>query len=87
MKVLTENKLIELGFKKIYVTSEESGDENDFYYFNYDLYNSESLISEAYDESDGYFYSVEFLNMPDAGKFWNSDLVLDIINSLNKGVH
>lgn len=82
-KDLTEDKLLELGFKKITVTPQESGYYKTFYYFVYDLFNGECLLTD--DEiGDDDLFSVSFLGMSDAGKFWNSDDVKDIIKSIKK---
>lgn len=84
-KDLTEKKLLELNFKKKNVSPEEAGDDEGYYYFTYDLFNAECLITQADNERDNEFYSVEFLNMPDAGKFWNSNQIIRIIQSIKGG--
>ena len=59
---MTEQDLIKLGFKKTYVTSDESGCDKDWFYYTYDLTKYLSLISnDNYDaETKGWY--VEFLN-------------------------
>lgn len=87
VKDLTEKKLLMLNFKKNHVTEEESG-ANAFNYFSYNLSNWDCLISCANDEVDeNGFYYVEFFNMGNIGKFWNSEDVqklIEIINSADK---
>lgn len=48
---MTEDSLIELGFEKIYVPVEESGDEKDYYYYNYKLNEDINLVSSDSTES------------------------------------
>lgn len=86
-KNLTEEKLIELNFKKNYVTPEESGDPEGYHYFSYELGNGECLLTQTDDETDGEFYSVEFLTIPDIGKFWDYKDVRDLIEILNRATN
>lgn len=85
MKDLTEKKLQELGFKKQVVTPEEAGEPEGYHFFTYELFNQECLISQGNDEIDAIFYYVKFLNMPSAGKFWNSHDVRKLIEHINSG--
>lgn len=47
---MTEEIIISLGFERIDVPKEESGDENDYYYYNKDV-GKMSFITNASDES------------------------------------
>lgn len=84
MKDITELKLEKMGFKKEVVTPEESGDIKEFHYFSYELANGECLLSQSNDERDGEFYSVEFLHMPELGKFWSYKDVKKLIKILKR---
>lgn len=84
MKNITEKDLLAMGFEKIQVTPEESGDPEGYYYFCYELGNGECLLTQANKERDAIFYSVEFLNIPDLGKFWQSFDVRSLIEILKR---
>jgi hypothetical protein len=51
MTKLTEQHLLDLGFKRVDVSKEESGDGNDFYYYDLDI-NGLGLISSDSDSKD-----------------------------------
>lgn len=85
MRDLTKEKLISLGFEKNIVTPEEAGDMKGFYYFSYPLFNSEVLIScDNESITDDKKYYVEFLTMPDAGKFYNSEEIIKIVKAIKR---
>lgn len=48
--MIKEHELVEEGFKKVIVPTSESGNENDFYYYELKLNESFTLISDANDE-------------------------------------
>lgn len=48
---MTEKELQELDFEKIIVTVEESGDKNEYYYYKYNLGDSNVLMSTPSDEA------------------------------------
>ena len=87
MKDIKENKLLEMGFEKVEVTPEESGDPEGYHYFCYELGNGECLLTQSNDEAVDGLYSVEFLTIPDIGKFWNSKDVRDLIETLKKATN
>lgn len=48
---MREDELIELGFEKIIVTAEESGNREDYHYYNYKLNDNINLVSTDNTES------------------------------------
>lgn len=83
---LTENILIELGFEKTIVPPEEAGDERGYYYFTYELYNGNCLISNSDDMCDNNgCYDITIFNMEDAGIFDNIDVVENLIKAIKTG--
>lgn len=81
---LTEEKLLEIGFEKITVPVEESLDDHEYYYFCYELFNGEALITNqsSDDVVDG-LYDVSFFHMEDAGKYSTVKQLTDLINGIN----
>jgi hypothetical protein len=57
MTKLTEQHLLDLGFKRVDVSKEESGDDNDFYYYDLDI-NGLGLISSDSDYKDNLNVSI-----------------------------
>lgn len=47
---MTEQELIEEGFERVDVLTEESGDKNDYYYYSLELNSDFVLISDESDE-------------------------------------
>jgi hypothetical protein len=47
---MTEQELIEAGFERVDVLTEESGDKNDYYYYSLKLNSDFVLISDESDE-------------------------------------
>ena len=82
---LTEEKLIELGFVKEVVEPEESLEDKPYYYYAYELYNGECLLTQSNDERKDEFYDVEFFMMENAGKFQNSVQLSDMIKMIKSG--
>jgi len=82
MKKLTEEQLVELGFKKAEVSAEESGEDIGYYYYTYELGNGECLLTNTNDDEDRYF--VEFLSIPDLGKFRDVENLKNLIDCLSK---
>lgn len=74
---MTEDDLIELGFEKILVTAKESGNRDDYYYYNYKLNDDINLVSTDNTESGrkSWKVSVDYW-----GEIDNSDDVLMLIN-------
>lgn len=82
-KDLTEEKLLELKFKKNYVTAEESGDVP-YNYYTYELGSGECLISDTEDDVDeNGFYTVTFLSLE--GYYYHTfDQVDKLIKAIEK---
>jgi len=55
---MTEQELIEAGFKKVIVTGEDSGMDKPYHYFTLDITDKLSLISNADDEAEEGNYTV-----------------------------
>lgn len=60
---MTEQDLIELGFKRVDVTAAESGYHEDWYYYDYDLKNHLSLISSDNNEAEKSGWYVEIFDV------------------------
>jgi hypothetical protein len=85
MKNLTEEKLLQIGFDKVVVTAEESGD-NEFFYFVKQLgdeYDPE-LISDGSDEITDGLFSVELFDQNGFGYCENDVEVNELITVLSK---
>jgi hypothetical protein len=85
MKDLTEEKLVEIGFKKNNVTPEEAGSEFGYSYFTLELFNGECLLTQSDDECEDDLYFVTFLDMESAGKFWDSHIIVEMVKLLKSG--
>lgn len=48
---MKEEDLVNLGFEKVEVPVEESGDKTDYYYYKYDLSDTITLVSIASDQA------------------------------------
>jgi len=62
---MTEEELIEEGFERIDVPIEESGDEEDYYYYRYSLGSGFSLYSSENTDSPKNKWSVTFEEFTD----------------------
>lgn len=62
---MTEEELIEEGFERIDVPIEESGNEEDYYYYRYSLGSSFSLYSSENTDSPKNKWSVTFEEFTD----------------------
>lgn len=56
---MTEQDLIDAGFTKRIVTKEESGNEEDFYYYFLDVLDGITLVSDADIENNGDEWTVD----------------------------
>ena len=76
MKKITEKLLLSLGFKKIKVNTEESGDEP-FQYFVFNLKSKRAILITCADIEciEKNQYSVEFFNEEDAGKIYDGEIL------------
>lgn len=48
---MTEDDLLELGFERVEMPIEETGNKEDYYFFQFILKNNEPLLSSSSDES------------------------------------
>lgn len=76
---MTEKDLIALGFKRVDVTKEESGNPNDWYYYTYDFTQHFSLISCDSDEAKKEGWYVEFFDVESEIRFKSRIQLLDLI--------
>ena len=90
MKLITEQDLIALGFERVDVTPEESG-EGPYYYYIKDILEDDddcpaiTLISDASDVLKNGEWAIEFLHC--RAKISNPDLLtkfVDICNEINE---
>ena len=74
---MTENEIIELEFKKIIVSIEESGDEFAYHYYIYPLTPDINLVSTSNDESGkkNWKVSIDYW-----GEINDVDLVISLID-------
>ena len=80
---ITEKELKKLGFEKQVVSAKQSGCENGFYYFTYDILGV-SLISDANDENKGDF-SIEFFEgNSKQPQITDLELLTDLIEVLDR---
>jgi hypothetical protein len=81
---MTEDNLIELGFKRIDVPVEESGDKEDYHYYNYKLSDDINLVSSDSTESGkrNWVVSVDYW-----GRMENVDdvsMIIDFFKRISK---
>jgi hypothetical protein len=83
MKNIYRIDLINLGFEENLVTVEDSGCDNEYYYYTYVVGDDCLLISDASDENDG-CYTIEFFNLD--GQILVQDLedLRDLIRIIKK---
>jgi len=79
---MTEEQLIGLGFERVDVSPEESG-ENAYHYYTYELVNGFGLITPANDELENNKWFVEFFDFPDL-KIKEYDKLLTLINLIKQ---
>jgi len=85
---MTEQVLINAGFTKIIVTKEESGNEEDFYYYVLDVLDGITLVSDATIEVDGDNWTVDCfeidkLFITEAGQLFNFLETIKICTRVN----
>ena len=76
---MTEQDLIDLGFKKEIVTKEQSGAPVDWHYYTYDFTKGFSLISQASDEVTDNKWFVEVFETEGKIRFTNTKELLHLI--------
>lgn len=81
---LTEKVLIDLGFKRTDVSTEESGCDEPFYYFVYDLSNYVCLITQSSDETENGIFSVELFEGDGFGYCETKNEVEELIRCLSR---
>lgn len=80
---MKENNIIKLGFKKVNVTAEESGDKS-FFYYVLDICNGLSFISNSNDEVINDNWYVELFNTEIPIQFTKYKQLKKIIKIINK---
>lgn len=80
---MTEEQLIGLGFERVDISSEESG-ENAYHYYTYELVNGFGLITPANDELENDKWFVEVFEFPDL-KLTEYDKLTTFMNSIKQG--
>ncbi len=81
---ITKDLLMNLGFIEEFSTPEESGEENGFYYYCYDVGGNCLLITDSNTENDGN-YSVEFFENEKI-KITNYVDLVDLVRLLKRSV-
>ena len=81
---MKEQDLVDLGFERIDVPAEESGDEA-FYYYTYDFTKDFSMISSDNDQAEEEGWFVEIFDYSDIRFYQKEDLkvLIDLINRNN----
>ena len=77
---MTDKDLINLGFERNDVTAEQSGNENDWYYYTYDFTRGIALITCDSDEAEriGEWY-VEFFEAEQQIRFTDASKLQDLM--------
>jgi hypothetical protein len=79
---MTEQEIIELGFEQRYISKEESGDKNDYWYYTYDI-GDICLITSSNDESGKKMWIVSLFDYSEV-VFKDAEPVRDLIVILEK---
>ena len=79
---MKEQDLVDLGFERIDVSAEESGDEA-FYYYTYDFTKHFSMISNDNDQAEKEGWLVEIFDYSDI-RFHQKEDVKVLIDLINK---
>jgi len=83
MKNIYRIDLINLGFEENLVTTEDSGCDNEYYYYAYITGDDCLLISDASDENDG-CYTIEFFNLDNQIQIQDLDDLKSLVKIINK---
>lgn len=83
MKNIYRIDLINLGFEENLVTVEDSGCDNEYYYYAYIIGDDCLLISDASDENDG-CYTIEFFNLDSQIQIQDLEDLRDLIRIIKK---
>jgi len=81
---MTERELQKIGFKKVIVYQDESGMDNIYHYYTYDVVEGINLITPANDEIIDDSWYVEFFNTMPIIKFKTANELQTLINILNQ---
>ena len=84
MKDITKDKLISLGFKEEFSSPEESGTDDGYYYYIYEINEECLLISDASDENDGKF-TIEFFDF-NGIKVTNNFNLFELMEVIKKNI-
>jgi len=85
MRSISKNDLINLKFNRTLVTAEESGCNDDYYFYTYDVGDSCLLISDASDENDDNF-TITFFNSTDIIQIKDMDDLKNLIQIVEKNI-
>ena len=80
---MTEQDLIELKFNRNDITVEESGCQDDWYYYTYDFGNNLTLISCDNEEAQTKGWYIEVFEV-DTIRFYTAEDVKNLIDIINK---
>lgn len=80
MTKLTEQHLIEFGFKRTDVTKEESGEKNDFYYYTLDIGDLSILSSDSDTKEDFHVGLFDYNDL----NVYDYETLKELINVLRK---
>lgn len=83
MKNIYRIDLINLEFEEKLVTVEDSGCDNEYYYYAYIVGDDCLLISDASDENDG-CYTIEFFNLDSQIQIQDLEDLRDLIRIIKK---
>jgi len=81
---MTERELQKIGFKKVIVYPDESGMDNIYHYYTYDVVEGINLITPANDEIIDDSWYVEFFNTMPIIRFKNANELQTLIKILTQ---
>jgi hypothetical protein len=81
MKNITKTKLLELGFDEEFTSAEDSGQEEGYYYYTFNIDDECLLISDASDESGG-LYTIEFFEFNDLIQIQNIEDLTKLVETI-----
>ena len=82
--IITEQDLIEFGFKRIDETAESSGFDKDWYYYTWDLKDF-CLITDSSDKAETEGWKVQIFDYQ-GFEFTQTDQIAAVINALTAGL-
>ena len=83
---MTERELQKIGFKKEVVCPDESGMDDNYHYYTYDIAEGINLITPANDEIINEDWYVEFFDTTPSIRFKDLKDLMDVINILEKSI-